>query len=152
MAKNGTSSSPPSTTSPSFLSIFDGDTLVQGKAQSLKLSQELNKLRSDVCASLGALSPPPVVKYEKGDPKVVFTFSAPSVQPFATFDLLCRGLDLKLEDEIIAHLSAFVADEQVTENKLRFGLRLLDSKLEINDPKKKKPMRNLSQRRRHRAR
>ncbi|GMR61027.1 hypothetical protein PMAYCL1PPCAC_31222, partial [Pristionchus mayeri] len=123
------------------VSVVDGNTLVQGKAQSLKLHQEMHKLRSDVCASLGALSPPPVIAYQKGDPKVEFTFSAPSAQPFATLDLLCRQLDLKLEDEIIAHLSAFVADEQVTENKLRFALKLLDTKLEINDPKKKKPMR-----------
>ncbi|KAF8354937.1 hypothetical protein PRIPAC_96560 [Pristionchus pacificus] len=123
------------------LSIVDGNTLVQGKAQSLHLRQEMNKLRSDVCASLSALSPPPIVKYDKADPQVVFTFSAPSAQSFAQLELLCRQLDLKLEDEIIAHLSAFVADEQVTENKLRFVLKLLDSKLEINDPKKPKPMR-----------
>ncbi|GMT36255.1 hypothetical protein PFISCL1PPCAC_27552, partial [Pristionchus fissidentatus] len=123
------------------VSIHNGDTLVQGKAQSVKLHQEMNRLRSDVCAALSSLSPPPVVQFDKGEPKVVFHLSAPSSQPFATLDLLCRELDLKLEDEIIAHLSAFVADEQVTENKLRFNLKLLDSKLEINDPKKKKPMR-----------
>ncbi|CAJ0955230.1 unnamed protein product, partial [Mesorhabditis belari] len=122
-----------------LVNIFDQNMKILGKAEKFDLQQELGILRGNVYASKATRSNEPPIFAES--PHAVFDLSAPSECQYSILKLNVNGIDLMLDDEIVAHLSAFIVDDQPTPNKVRLQVEVKDSRIEIRDPKKKKPLR-----------
>ncbi|PAV62745.1 hypothetical protein WR25_22971 [Diploscapter pachys] len=112
---------------------------VLGAVNHANLSYKLNILRSEVYDAIRkkqrSLSP-----MEGGSEQAKFCVNVPANSTTSVVNVNVTQLKADLDDEIIAHLTPFLYDEQVTENKVRLIVNVKDSDISIKDCKKKQPM------------
>ncbi|VDK49755.1 unnamed protein product, partial [Cylicostephanus goldi] len=123
-----------------IVNVHNKNTLVVGKVDKVLASQKLNVARYEAYEDFRkkGLS---MENKRTPDPEVMFTVSSPAQIPTTHVQININGITAQLDDEIVSHLAAFAQDDEVTKNKVRLAINISDASIEIQDRKKKKPMR-----------
>ncbi|CAJ0609562.1 unnamed protein product [Cylicocyclus nassatus] len=123
-----------------ILNVHNKNTLVLGKVDKVLASQKLNVARYEAYEDFRKKG----ISMENkraSDPEVMFTVSSPAQTPTTRVQIDLNGITAQIDDEILSHWSAFVQDDEVTKSKVRVVINISDTIVEIQDRKKKKPMR-----------
>lgn len=116
------------------------DLLVRGKVDSVTLSHRLNVARSEVYGIHRIKNSTESVA-QASDSQVTFCVNAPDQSSVVEVEVDVKDLSAQLDDEVLAHLSAFVVDDDKPKNKVRLRVNVSNSNIEIDDRSKRKPLR-----------
>lgn len=72
---------------------------------------------------------------------MTFCVNAPDQSSVVEVEVDVKDLSAQLDDEVLAHLSAFVVDDDKPKNKVRLRVNVSNSNIEIDDRSKRKPLR-----------
>ncbi|VDO67943.1 unnamed protein product [Heligmosomoides polygyrus] len=107
------------------------DLLVRGKVDSVTLSHRLNVARSEVYGIHRIKNSTESVA-QASDSQVTFCVNAPDQSSVVEVEVDVKDLSAQLDDEVLAHLSAFVVDDDKPKNKVRLRVNVSNSNIEID--------------------
>ncbi|WKY17072.1 hypothetical protein Q1695_001582 [Nippostrongylus brasiliensis] len=120
--------------------IFNKDFVLNGKIQGIGLSHKLNVSRLELndCLRLKNSEAPSIGKTE---PQATFSVRAPDESDIVEVQIDVNDVSAQLDDEVLAHLGAFVLSDEKPRSKVRFRVNVSNSNIEIQDRSKTKPLR-----------
>ncbi|KAK6760746.1 hypothetical protein RB195_021989 [Necator americanus] len=139
MAKHGNILTVDLVTVITMINVHNKDTLVLGKANNVLVSQKLDVARMEAYDGLRRKSNN-VENVRVKDPEVLFSVIAPANSITSDVQVTVKGISAQVEDEIVSHLAAFALDEEAKENNVNLFIKVCDSRIQIHDRNKKKPL------------